>query len=535
MNVQSEVDPTHLLTILGFIAAVWALITPVSRLRLSYCISRFDVVVSVVAFVGAHYLVFAPALQELGLYYSLGPWVGGLNTASAVYLILLCLVVYFMWRARAPQVERRKAGVFRELTENLLLTRRFDELVLLAQPQLSRLIAMRKQQSVLVRWIDRLDAPRKRDLASQLLGDSSFESRGANPFYRILRAVRAWAARRDAAPQQASQTLQNFITSIDFTAHLAQSHPHFGLELLTTDEAIRFGFIQGYVHALLDTPSSRLYVELKNNQNLVVGMRLALPPENRLLRFFFADAAAVEGLGVSKAIGDSVTRRIREDRQLQDVLNGTMGFYDEVGRFRCPVNSGITMFEIMVHEGIHQGLQDHMWMHFLRHFLEKLLAVMPMAQEEHDDMEFPTPAHYLIHRVFSVCGDWIEQAEHMSLEEVPEVTRESDKFDRLFIARESIHLMGRCLKHVVGSEKLTIRFQSDLLDIALGTYSAILRGSKLSDLDEPYLRSTIVGDVFPLRPPYQENLARVLAETDLHRHLGGSEFEKRLTAVIAGR
>lgn len=51
-------------------------------------------------------------------------------------------------------------------------------------------------------------------------------------------------------------------------------------------------------------------------------------------------------------------RRLDEDRKLAEKLNESVGSNYDGGRFRCPINSGIALFEIMVHEGIHQGLKD---------------------------------------------------------------------------------------------------------------------------------------------------------------------------------
>lgn len=74
MTASAPIDTTGLLTILGVIAAVWALISPTNRLRLRFCTTWVDWVVGGTVLFLVHYLVFAPALVQLGLYYSLGPW-----------------------------------------------------------------------------------------------------------------------------------------------------------------------------------------------------------------------------------------------------------------------------------------------------------------------------------------------------------------------------------------------------------------------------------------------------------------------------
>lgn len=334
MTASASIDTTGLLTILGVIAAVWALISPTNRLRLRFCTTWVDWVVGGSVFLLVHYLVFAPALEQLGLYYSLGPWKWGLDSSSAVYLLLLSVALYFFWRTRFPTLARGRVHVFRELIENLHLTRRYDELVLLVEPQLPTLISLTRQQSWLVRWIERWGNSQD-ELAALLRGEAPKPPSFWRKQWRsLLHGLKSRCAKRDKARLEAREILLNLVTSPELTVHLAQAHPHFCLKLLEADEAIRSDFIAHYIDALLDATGSRLYVELKNNQNLSDGSRLYLPLSNRLLRFFFADAATAVKNGLEAAVGESVRRRLDEDKHLADKLNEPLGSYQEVGRFR---------------------------------------------------------------------------------------------------------------------------------------------------------------------------------------------------------
>lgn len=148
MTSAAEIDTTSLLTILGLIAAVWALIPPTSKLRFRFCITWFDWLIACAIFIIVHYLVFAPALKSIGLYYSLGPWQWGFDTSSAIYLLLLATAFYFFWRTTSPKLVQEKIHIFRELTESLRLTKRYDELVLLVEPELSKLICIARFRDV---------------------------------------------------------------------------------------------------------------------------------------------------------------------------------------------------------------------------------------------------------------------------------------------------------------------------------------------------------------------------------------------------
>lgn len=369
MTTEAEIDTGSLLTILGLIAAVWALISPTSKLRLRFCITWVDWILGVAIFFLIHYLVFAPTLESFGLYYSLGPWRWGFNNSSAVYLLLLTTVIYFFWRTKSPKLVREKIRVFRELIENLLFTKRYDELVLLVEPQLPMLInlAQPANSSLKRAWSHYWNVPHQQ--------------------------VQRWRQSCEETNTQARDVLMYLVTSPALTAHLAAAHPYFCLKLIEADEVVRSDFIDHLIEALLDVPGSRLYIELKSNQNLNGGSRLHLPESNRLLRFFFADASNAMRNGLDRGIGETVCRRLDEDDKLAEMLNKPMGSYREVGRFRCPINSGITLFEIMVHEGIHQGLQDHMWLHYFRHFTSKILEKMTFPPDEDNFQEWPTPFH----------------------------------------------------------------------------------------------------------------------------------------------
>nr|WP_312988939.1 hypothetical protein [Comamonas koreensis] len=532
MTASAPIDTTGLLTILGVIAAVWALISPTNRLRLRFCTTWVDWVVGGSVFFLVHYLMYAPVLEQLGLYYSLGPWKWGFDSTSAVYLLLLSVALYFFWRTRFPKLARGRVHVFRELIENLHLTKRYDELVLLVEPQLPTLISLTRQQSWLVRWIDN-GGNSKDELAALLRGEPPKpRSAWRKQWRRSLHTLRSGCAERDQASLQAQEILLNLVTSPELTVHLAQAHPHFCLKLLEADEAIRSDFIAQYIDALLDATGSRLYVELKNNQNLNGGRRLYLPPSNRLLRFFFADAATAVKNDVEAAVGESVRRRLDEDKHLAAKLNEPLGSYQEVGRFRCPINSGFTLFEIMVHEGIHQGLQDHMWLHYFGHFAEKILKQMPGAPDEEAYLEWPTPFHYLLGRLVGVAMDWAEQCARINDSEIPQATRCAVNFDRHYISKQATKVMGAMLQCIIPSEKLSASFKAHLLEIVIRSYVRLQSDPRMADVAASFLMAVIVGSDLPTKDAYRQELRNVFGNLDHVLRDNASTFKTALDASL---
>lgn len=527
MTNSAPIDTTNLLTILSVIAAVWALISPTNRLRLRFCMTWGDWLIGGMIFLLIHYLVFAPVLEGFGLYY-MWPWKWGLDSSSAVYLLLLSVAVYFFWRTRFPTLARGRVRIFRELIENLHLTKRYDELVLLVEPQLPKLISLTSQQPLFVRWIDRLNR-RAIDKEPMVRGDGPKTlSAWRKGWGSLLQNLRSWSLARDEASTQAHEILLNLATSPELTIHLAVAHPHFCLKLLESNEVIRSDFSEYFIDALLDAPGSRLYVELKNNENLSIGNRLQLPEYNRLLRFFFADATAALKNGLDKAIGEAVCRRLDEDRNLSKKLNEPLGYYKEVGRWHCPINSGITLFEIMIHEGIHQGLQDHLWLYYYGHFTKKILKQMSRTPDEEVFHEWPTPFHYLLYRLVSVATDWAEQCGYIDDAEIPEATRIADGFDRHYISKEATKVLGFMLEDIIPSEKLSTSFKIYLLEIAIHSHLKLQSDKKLTDVASSFMTAVIPRATSQTSHSYLAELRNIFRRIDPVHRDRASTFEQRL-------
>jgi hypothetical protein len=533
MANSTLIDTTSLLTILGFFAAVWALISPTSRLRIRYCMAWHDRFIGISAFFLIHYLVFEPVLSRLGLYYSFGAWKWGFDSSSTVYLLILCVVIYFSWRIKSPTLAKGRVGIFRELAENLYFTKRYDELVLLVEPQLPKLIQLTKQHPYFISWLNRLDYPNQ-NLHARLPGEKPLPISAWQKRRRIiLQFLKSKFLASNQANIHAHEILLNLVTSPDLIVHLALNHPYFCIKLLESEEAINSDFISPYMDALLDTPSSRLYVELKNNQNQNGGSRLYLPENNRLLSFFFTNAAAVLGKGLSPAIGDALCRRLDEDSLLAKKLNQPIGFYVETGKFRCPINSGITLFQIMVHEGIHQGLQDHMWLHYFENFAKKILQKMTWPTDKETFPEWPTPFHYLLYRLMRIAMEWIEQCNYIQKSEIPEKTLSSEAFDLHFISKQATAVLGAMLQEAIRSEQLSESFQTYLLKSVLRCYIRLQENNNLADVSTALITSIIYCENFPREEAYRFKLQSFLNKIDPNMKRDLVEFEEALTSSFS--
>ncbi|XEG82271.1 hypothetical protein NMD95_07645 [Edwardsiella tarda] len=503
MTPPTKIDTSGLLTILGVIAAVWAIITPNARLRLRFCLAWWDWAIVGFAFLLSNYLVFAPALKSLDLYFSFGPWKWGLDSSSAVYLISLAVAIYILFRLKRPKLSVGRTRIFLELVESLHLTKRYDDLAQLLAPQIEKLISI----------IDRPVRNRLCDKIANILCISN----------------------RETAAEYAHEALLNIVSSPELTNHFALAHPSLCLELIKIEPIVRSDFTSNFISALLDSPNSRLYVELKNNLNVSRGHRLLIPKNNRILHFFFSNAKFAADLAIYRGIGEYLYWRLDEDEKTIATLNKSLGSYYDVSKYKCPIYSGITLFEIMVHEGIHQGLQDHLWLHYYTYFATKIIKNMNWQSDEYNG-EWETPFHFLLCHLFGIATNWAEQCEWIDENEIPQENKETDGFDLHYISKEATKSLGNMLRLVLLNDQITLKYKKHILDIVVSCYIKLKESEKSKDVADSLLIFTTRGEDNSAPPHYRRELLKTFNLLDDYRlRSDAPEFRLAIESAIQER
>ncbi|EMC4500121.1 TPA: hypothetical protein ACVFFV_003878 [Enterobacter cloacae] len=503
MTPPTKIDTASLLTILGVIAAVWALITPNARLRLRFCLAWWDWAIVGFAFLLSNYLVFAPALKSLGLYFSFGPWKWGLDSSSAVYLISLAVAIYILVRLRNPKLSAGRTRIFLELVENLHLTKRYDDLAQLLAPQLEKLI---------------------------LIINRPVSNRFCDNIEKKLRITNS-----ETAAEHAHEALFNIVSSPELTNHFALAHPSLCLKLIKIESIVRSDFTSNFISALLSSSNSRLYVELKNNLNVSRGHRLLIPKSNRILHFFFSNSKFASDIAIYRDIGEYLYWRLDEEENIISTLNKPLGSYYDVSRYKCPIYTGVTLFEIMVHEGIHQGLQDHLWLHYYKHFATKIIKNMYRQSDEYSG-EWETPFHFLLCHLFSVATDWAEQCAWIDEKEIPQENKETDNFDLHYISKEATKLLGTMLQSVLPNHKLTLKSRKDILGMVVSCYIRLKRNKELKDVADSLLIFTTRGEDNSAKLHYRRELLEIFNTLDDYRFRSDApEFRTAIEFAIQSR
>lgn len=516
MPNNPTIDTTVLITILGLIAAVWAVVPANTRLRFRLGMSWIDWSVAVGVFLVIHYLVFEQFFRSVGAYYSLGPWRWGLDKGSAVYLLLLSLALYILVRARKPKLANRSVGTFEKLVNTLLLTRRYDELFNLVEPHIFKLFKLTKSRSVLIRLINKIfpRIPRpnfyfEKGTNIVLPAHQSF----INPYYKsLLASVGSIEFAQDRIAVRALILLKSLLNQPEFVSYVSVCHPHFCLKILAIPEVVREDFTELWMVALISDTNSLLYSELKNSENLNGRYRLAIPYSNQVLYFLFNDVATAERLAIYSPIGDCVCKFIDEDSKLAEEYNRHLGNYEKAGRYRCPVYAGIRLFEIMIHEAIHQGLQDHLWLFYFPHFIEKILNRMK-TQSEKSNSEWPTPFHYLIYKIVVVTANWISDCVEINEQQISEDVKNDKNFDLYYIPKQAIDALSTITQEIILSPQVDDRFKSYTLEIALKVLTRIQNEQEASEVAKQFITSMIEANGYA-RNGYKEQLYRTYNSLD---------------------
>lgn len=355
MPLEQTINTEPLLTIMGIVAAAWAIIPRTRLLQISLNLSWIDWALTGFALFLANYLTFEPLLSSFNLYYSIGPWLPGLDSASATYLIFLAWLTYACLRSRFGHLPRSNTKKFKELINRLIATRQYDELALIIEPQIERLIHIDNTQPPITRarnWLSNLASKVSKNLPSSPYKDNT-------PCVTV------------------QNTIHNIMNNHDLTTHLSLAHPNICLKMMKINHLIKTDFSDRFIEALMKNTGSQLYIELRNNkepENPTEGAKPHIQDNNIIIKELLSDPQrTTRQYEIDRAIWRTTLYLIENDKDIISRLNTPSNYYEGKDEDNCPINASLSMFNIMVHEGIHKGYQEHMNIWFLYRLINSLL------------------------------------------------------------------------------------------------------------------------------------------------------------------
>ncbi|MVW78092.1 hypothetical protein [Bordetella sp. 02P26C-1] len=532
------IDTSALLTMLGLIAAVWAVVPNTARLSFRLSLHWFDWLVIWSALLIIHALFFEPVLTALG-FPILGPWLWGFDKGATQYLLFLALAAYVYFRANRTKLKRWNLELFDDLTTSLLHAGRLEDLAELLHRHLDSALEIASSNSVRSRFADciRPQSPRYQ-VSYQNGAFVRIEDKPSSGVLCKWLEFRRWAADLISpslwSQHRAKIILRRLLSSRELTTHLAIARPYFCMKVMECATLMEESFQHEFFDALLANGSSILYHELKNSHNFGKGgHRLALPEENRLLRFYCCDIRVAARLGVYQSVGEAVLARIDTDETLHKKLNGRLLTFQQVGKYRDPVYAGIWFFRIMVLEGLHQRASDHLWLHYMPHIASRLVDRAREVRPDDENHEFPTPLAYLLYEVVSATAVWIIDAETLT-KSGDRLTPDQLEGDHIYIAFEAAEAIGRVIHPIITSSCVSHRVKQALLYVVLTTLRNIDQHEHLASLSQVMRTHLIEPYGTKEQPPYLAALQQCFNEQDPVLRARLRSFHEELSAALEG-
>jgi hypothetical protein len=482
------IDTSALLTMLGLIAAVWALVPSTARLSFRLSLSWFDWLVIWAALLIIHGFFFEPVLTTLG-FPNFGPWLWGFDKSATQYLLFLLLAAFVYWRSRRTSLTRWNLGLFDDLTTSLLHAGKLEELADLLHRHLASALDLAAASTSVRSRLANAIRPLRPGFQVVFRDDGSITlGKGAptNWQFRKWFDFREWLADLVGPSQRAQRRaviiVKRLLSSRRLTAHLAIARPYLCIDVMERAPRFEEDFQDEFFDALLANEASVFYSELKNNDNFGEGgHRLALPDENRLLRFYCVDVDVAARLGVYRSVGEAVLARIDADDALEKKLNGLLLTFQDVGKHRDPVYAGIWFFKIMVLEGLHQRVADHLWLHYMPHFASRLVDRAREVRPDDENHEFPTPLAYLLYEVVSATAEWVKDAEALT-KPGDVLLPDQREGNHVHISFEAAEAIGRVVQAILMSSRVSRRLKDELLGVALITLRDLEQSAQLAPL-----------------------------------------------------
>lgn len=529
---STGIDTSALLTMLGLIAAVWAVVPSTARLSFRLSLNWFDWLVIWAALLIIHGFFFEPVLTTLG-FPTFGPWLWGFDKSTTQYLLFLLLAAFVYWRSRRTRLTRWNLGLFDNLTTSLLHVGKHEELADLLQRHLGSALDLAVSKSVRSRLANAIRPPRP-GFQVVFQDDGSITLGAGVPTSWLFRrwfSFREWLADL-AGPSQrvqrrATSVVKRLLSSRRLVGHLAITRPYLCMEVMERATRVEESFQDEFFAALLANEASVFYSEIKNNDNFGEGgHRLALPDENRLLRFYCVDVDVAARLGVYRSIGEAVLARIDADEVLEKTLNGRLLTFQDVGKYHDPVYAGIQFFRIMVLEGLHQRVADHLWLHYMPYFASRLVDRAREVQPEDENYEFPTPLAYLLYEVVDATAVWVRDAEALT-KPSDVMLPEQLEGNHIHISFEAAEAIGRVIQAILMSPRVPRRLKEELLGVALTTLRDLEQRAHLAPLARVMRAHLIEPYCFQEQNNYLDILKQCFDEQDhvLRAHLGSFSGE----------
>lgn len=516
------------LTVLALLAAIYAVLSPVQRQRVSLT-WRPQMLLAIPAFgfiLGFELLDFRPpacptffgdVCQALIL--------GGAEPGPPRKL---AFVIACGWLFGAVAIHAlvkpslSSVPAFTQVATTLIDEEQYGDALKLLEPQIGLLARASRRKCIRQKLRDWLEGfgptsensfkrylrrPRDRRFSGE-----SWPDWAAMPVRALARLVPSGRRGEHAA----SDMFQLILSSPQLFDYIVARRPYFALSLVRHQIYGAADFLENFLGELMRRPGSALYQEISTNDasDGMVGYRL--PARNRILHFLFADARVGEELSAWKGVGDYVKRLLDGDERADywTWLNGRPDWFER-DQMRDPTYVGMFYFDIMVSSAAKQGVAYHMWLYYFSSIAELLEARYDSSGEGIDQTaEFPTRTARLLYELVRHLTTWVEIFRHLPEAAMHRQVPERAEYPGT-IPHAAAQALGSVLATVVMSERIDGDVIQTLHDVTIRTIKDFHPdGGELSGMRSFLIDALLGGGHRRSNSQYLTKLAALLEEND---------------------
>lgn len=318
---------------------------------------------------------------------------------------------------------------------------------------------------------------------------------------------------RKSTENAANNILRILYESDGIRQVLVRLKPEFALELITVNSWEASDFRTRFFRDLLNDSGSHFFAEISNNQNTEGMYGRALNPENKILFGLLNDASIADNIGIWKPIGDEINRLIARNPHYKERLNQTSPSDEEL--LSDPTYCAIDFFHIMVTQAAKQKIISHMWLMYMSTFVRSLVEVHEPDPNSVDcSDEFPCLADRLIYEITRRQRDWILMATELSegnphVDNIPENINTS-----VSIPYWAMKDYASTMRFLVYSNKIQRSQLVALWESCINTIGKLPENGSLSFLRSKLIDILIDGDQYGTYGNLRASFSSLSAEVD---------------------
>lgn len=523
--------PDGFLTFLSLIAAVYAIATPIAKLRVKLEARFLQIAVALSAFCLTLYLEFFDALKRpcptaLGraCEWLTLPADNSFNSADAAFLVVLVWVLTAWLIHNLSRLGPSTLPVLSKLVDELLVEERYAELFKLIEPHLPLIDQASRRKLRLQRLHDWLAAQAGKGTTEyfiKLLDHEDKHGKGRMPtgISRVIGHLHVIVPSQRKEEKHAEDILRSIYRADEARRFMVKQRPYVALSLLRLEHFEKFNFSDRFFGDLIADNGSVLYLEIQ--QNLTTGQHgYVFPEHNRLLHYLFYDAKTAKKLAVWKPVGDYLLKRLDPavDPDYVTYLNGPATHFEE----ECWSDTafvGVQFFRLMVIAAAHQGVEWHMWLYYLPLILRKLEESYDTSNSLVDtSAEFPTRAARLIYEIIDALGDFVKLAPGLPNGSPHRNVPTGFEHQNNNIPVSAAIALGQCMKTITMSDRLSEEFATYIHECILRDITGLSREGEVGRLRDFLIQSIVRGgDTLTSRShdqAYGQRLATLLQGAD---------------------